>query len=140
MDRDNYESALLSQDDEDQPQGDELIVSRQALDEAYSALSGCKAVLGDIANISHAMDRLRTAQFSNGEYYEGHEPNFVVGGWSEPPPIDLSKYPEVEVSSGPRLGLASNAELAQELRVREKLGHTNPNYKTVGYDGPLGAE
>ena len=65
---------------------DEFLISRTALDEAYSALSGCLAVLGDTANIKHAMECLKTASGSYGDEYEGHEPNFTIEGSSEQPP------------------------------------------------------
>lgn len=51
---------------------EEFLISRQALDEAHSALAGCLEVLGDVANISHAMKQLKTAQGNRGDYYEGH--------------------------------------------------------------------
>lgn len=51
---------------------DEFLISREALDEAHSALAGSIAVCGDIANLSHAMKLLKTAQSTNGSYYEGH--------------------------------------------------------------------
>lgn len=66
---------------------DNFVVSREALDEAYSALAGCRHAFGDVANISVAMEKLKTAQGQlHGETYNGHEPNFVVGGSSEAPP------------------------------------------------------
>jgi hypothetical protein len=43
-----------------------------ALDEAHSALAGCLYVLGDVANISHALRMLKTAQGSLGDTYDGH--------------------------------------------------------------------
>lgn len=72
----------------DPPKSERFNVSREALDEAYSALAGCLAVLGDTANISAGMEKLKTAQGEYGERYEGHDPQFVVGGWSEPPPAN----------------------------------------------------
>jgi hypothetical protein len=115
------------------PKSTEFVISREALDEAYSALTGCKAVLGDVANISHAMEQLKTAQGIEGaDMYEGHDPQFVIGGSSEP--MSDSKRPNAEE---PYLGLATNAELENELRVRCNMGHTHPDYKTSGYDGPV---
>jgi NTP pyrophosphatase (non-canonical NTP hydrolase) len=40
----------------------------------------------------------------------------------------------------PKLGLATNTEIKAEIDARESLGHTHPDYKTSGYDGPLEAE
>lgn len=62
----------------DAPKSEMFTISRKALNEAYSALAGAKAVLGDVANISLAMDQLKTANGDFGESYNGHEPNFVV--------------------------------------------------------------
>lgn len=39
----------------------------------------------------------------------------------------------------PRLGLASNEELATELATRHRLGHDHPQYRTVDSDGPTAA-
>jgi hypothetical protein len=75
----------------DPPKSTEFVISRRALDEAYSALAGAKGALGDVANISHAMDQLKTAQGVEGaDMYEGHDPQFVIGGSSEPMPDDAA--------------------------------------------------
>ena len=64
-------------------------ISRQALNEAHSAIAGAIGALGHVANLDHALEQLRTAVGDQGETYPGHEPNFVVGGSSERPPADL---------------------------------------------------
>ena len=57
----------------DQPdKSEEFLVSRTALDEAHSALAGCLEVLGNIANIKHAMNQLKTATGQFGDKYNGH--------------------------------------------------------------------
>lgn len=59
--------------DDDRPdRSEEFLISREALDEAHSALCGCREVLGNIANISHALDMLKTAQGNLGDTYAGH--------------------------------------------------------------------
>lgn len=65
-------SRQFNPDDERPKQSDEFLISRTALDEAHSALAGCKEALGDIANISHAMEQLKTAQGNLGDTYNGH--------------------------------------------------------------------
>lgn len=56
--------------DDDRPdRSEEFLISREALDEAMSALLGARAALGDIANISHAIDQLKTAQGNLGDQY-----------------------------------------------------------------------
>lgn len=73
--------------EDDRPlESEEFLISRTALNEAYSALAGCLNVLGDTANIRHAMEQLKTAQGSLGDFYNGHNPQFVIGGCSEPMP------------------------------------------------------
>lgn len=106
---------------------DEFTITRQALDEAHSALAGCRAALKDAANISVAMEQLRTAERYEKELYGGHNPQFVVTGSSEP-------MPSKEV---PNLFLATNSELEAEIRARQLLGHTHPNYRSSGYNGPV---
>jgi hypothetical protein len=66
----------------------EFLISREALDEAYSALAGCLNILGDIANIRAGMEALKTAAGNVGGNYEGHDPQFEVGASSEPMPED----------------------------------------------------
>lgn len=57
---------------EDRPdQSDEFIISRAALDEADAAISGAIGALGDVANLSHALAQLRTAQGNLGDHYNG---------------------------------------------------------------------
>jgi hypothetical protein len=118
-------------DEKDMPyreiKSNEFLISRAALDEAYSALAGCRGALGDVANISVGMDALKTAAGNMGGNYEGHEPNFEVTDSS-----DIPGRPEE-----PKLGLATNSQLEKEIETRKRLGHTHPDYKTVGYDGPL---
>jgi hypothetical protein len=63
----------------------EFIISREALDEAYSALAGCLAVNGGVANISAGMEALKTALGNMGGNYNGHEPNFEVTDSSDIP-------------------------------------------------------
>jgi hypothetical protein len=79
-------------DERDMPyreiKSDEFLISREALDEAYSALAGAKGALGDVANISAGMEALKTAAGNRGGNYEGHDPQFVIGGSSEPMPED----------------------------------------------------
>jgi hypothetical protein len=70
----------------DPPKSNEFTITRTALDEAHSALAGAVAVLGDTANLVYAMEQLRTAQGVNGDAYEGHDPQFVIGGCSESMP------------------------------------------------------
>jgi hypothetical protein len=113
----------------DPPKSEEFLISRTSLDEAYSALAGCLAVLGDTANISAGMEQLKTALGNHGDRYDGHNPQFVVAGWSEP-------MPGTEFQETAKLGLATNAELEEEMRVRREMGHTHPDYRTSGYDGP----
>jgi hypothetical protein len=62
----------MDEDDERPEHSDEFLISRKALDEAHSALAGCLYVLGDVANISHALRMLKTAQGSLGDTYDGH--------------------------------------------------------------------
>jgi len=59
-------------EDERPDRSEEFLISREALDEAHSALAGSIAVCGDIANLSHAMKLLRTAQGTFGDTYDGH--------------------------------------------------------------------
>jgi hypothetical protein len=54
------------------PSSEWFIVSRVALSEAHSALAGAVAVLGDVANLSHAMTMLKTARGGMGDAYAGH--------------------------------------------------------------------
>jgi hypothetical protein len=70
----------------DPPQSEQFLISRSALDEAYSALAGAVGALGDIANLSAGMEALKTALGQFGDSYEGHNPQFVVAGCSEPMP------------------------------------------------------
>lgn len=65
-------SRQFDPDDEPPLQSEEFLISREALDEAHSALAGAIAVCGDIANLSHAMKLLKTAQGSLGDMYNGH--------------------------------------------------------------------
>ncbi len=67
---------------------EEFLISREALDEAYSALAGCLAVLGDMANIALGMEKLRTAQGARGDMYDGHNLQFTTTDSS-----DLGPYP-----------------------------------------------
>lgn len=109
------------------PISDVFTISREALDEAYSALAGAEACLGNVANINHAMNLLRTAEGNQGEKYPGHQPNFVVADSSEQPPS----------SSEANLGLATNREIEAEIEARRSLGHTHPDYRSSNYDGPV---
>ena len=52
-------------------QSDEFLISREALDEADAAISGAIGALGDVANLSHALKLLRTAQGNLGDSYNG---------------------------------------------------------------------
>jgi hypothetical protein len=59
--------------EDDRPdQSEEFLISREALDEAHSALAGAIGALGDVANLSHAMAMLRTARGNFGDLYQGH--------------------------------------------------------------------
>lgn len=73
----------------DPPPSEEFLISRQALDEAHSALAGAKGALGDVANISAGMEALKTAQGNLGDKYDGHDPQFVISDSSEAPSEDL---------------------------------------------------
>lgn len=70
----------------DAPKSTHFSITREALNEAYSALAGCLHVLGDIANIKLGMEKLKTAVGLEGDSYKGHEPNFDIGASSEPMP------------------------------------------------------
>jgi hypothetical protein len=72
-------SRSFDPDDERPEQSDEFLISREALNEAHSALCGAREalcgareVLGDVANISHAIEQLKTAQGNLGDTYNGH--------------------------------------------------------------------
>lgn len=83
-------------DEKDMPYRDvskdstEFTISRAALDEAYSALAGCKGALGDVANISAGMEALKTATGNFGGNYEGHNPQFTTTDNS-----DISGHPDL---------------------------------------------
>lgn len=65
-------SRKFNPDDEPPAQSEEFLISREALDEAHSALCGAREALGDIANISLAIEKLKTAQGNLGDMYNGH--------------------------------------------------------------------
>jgi hypothetical protein len=59
--------------EDDRPnQSEEFLISREALDEAHSALANAIKTLNNIANLSHAMGMLRTARGNFGDLYQGH--------------------------------------------------------------------
>lgn len=58
--------------DERPDRSEEFLISREALDEADSALAGAIGALGDVANLSHARELLRTAQGNLGDKYDGY--------------------------------------------------------------------
>lgn len=117
--------------DERPSESEEFLISREALNEAHSALAGCLNVLGDTANINLAMEKLKTAQGNLGDTYDGHNPQFVIGGCSEPMPDDTKD------DDRPNLGMATNTEIRAELLAREEMGHTHPDYRSWNYDGPV---
>lgn len=119
----------------DLTKSEEFLISREALDEAHSALAGCLFVLGDTANIALAMEKLKTALGSQGDVYAGHDPQFVVAACSEPMP-DKATPDEARLGMA-RLGMATNTELEDEMRARRETGHTHPDYRTWNYDGPV---
>jgi hypothetical protein len=65
-------SRQFNPDDERPEQSEEFLISRTALDEAHSALCGAREALGDVANISYAIEQLKTAQGNLGDTYNGH--------------------------------------------------------------------
>jgi hypothetical protein len=65
-------SRKINPEDERPEQSEEFLISRGALDEAHSALCGAREALGDIANISRAIELLKTAQGNLGDTYNGH--------------------------------------------------------------------
>ena len=65
-------SRKLDPDEERPTESLGFIISREVLDEALSALCSAREALGDVANISHAIEQLKTARGNFGDTYNGH--------------------------------------------------------------------
>ena len=88
-------------------------ISPVALDEARAAIRGSIAVMGDVANLSHALHLLDDAR--------GEERSNIA---------ELAAIGE-ERRNRPNLGCATNKEIMAEMDARESMGNTAPDYRTI---------